>query len=70
MSADRVDPVAVTRRIHAPAHAVFLLLATPSRHLKIDGSAMLRGSDDGGTLEAIATSSSCACTTSSSATTS
>jgi hypothetical protein len=37
--------VSVSRRIAAPAHAVFELLATPGRHLDIDGSGMLRGSD-------------------------
>jgi hypothetical protein len=37
--------VSVSRRIAAPAHAVFALLATPSRHLEIDGSRMLRGSE-------------------------
>src|SRR5256885_7687076 len=37
--------VSVSRRIAAPAHAVFELLATPRRHLDIDGSGMLRGSE-------------------------
>ena len=37
--------VSVSRRIAAPAHAVFELLATPGRHLDIDGSGMLRGSE-------------------------
>ena len=37
--------VSVSRRIAAPVHAVFEVLATPSRHLDIDGSGMLRGSD-------------------------
>lgn len=37
--------VSVSRRIAAPAHSVFEVLATPARHLDIDGSGMLRGSD-------------------------
>jgi hypothetical protein len=37
--------VSVSRRIAAPAHAVFELLATPGRHLDMDGSGMLRGTD-------------------------
>jgi hypothetical protein len=37
--------VSVTRRLRAPAHEIFALLATPSRHLEIDGSEMLRGAD-------------------------
>jgi hypothetical protein len=37
--------VSVSRRIGVPAHAVFELLATPQRHLSVDGSGMLRGTD-------------------------
>jgi len=47
MHDDTIEPVTVTRRVRAPAHAIFELLATPSRHLDIDGSEMLRGADDG-----------------------
>jgi uncharacterized protein YndB with AHSA1/START domain len=36
-------PVTVSRRIEAPAHAVFQILADPRRHLDLDGSGMLRG---------------------------
>jgi uncharacterized protein YndB with AHSA1/START domain len=34
--------VAVTRRIAAPAEAIFRLLATPQRHVDLDGSGMVR----------------------------
>jgi uncharacterized protein YndB with AHSA1/START domain len=37
--------VSVSRRIAAPAPAVFELLTTPGRHLEMDGSGMLRGTD-------------------------
>jgi hypothetical protein len=36
-------PVAVSRRICAPAHDIFQILANPVRHLELDGSGMLRG---------------------------
>jgi hypothetical protein len=36
-------PVAVSRRIQAPAHDIFQVLANPVRHLEMDGSQMLRG---------------------------
>jgi hypothetical protein len=36
-------PVRVSRRIEAPAAAIFGLLADPRRHLDLDGSGMLRG---------------------------
>jgi hypothetical protein len=36
-------PVAVSRRIAAPAHAIFQVLADPRRHTELDGSGMLRG---------------------------
>jgi hypothetical protein len=36
-------PVAVSRRINAPAAEIFALLADPTRHLDLDGSGMLRG---------------------------
>jgi hypothetical protein len=45
--------VSVTRRVHAPAHEIFELLATPRRHLDIDGSEMLRGTDGDAALGAI-----------------
>ncbi len=36
-------PVAVSRRVGAPAHVVFGVLASPTRHTELDGSGMLRG---------------------------
>jgi hypothetical protein len=36
-------PVAVSRRIGAPAHDIFQVLANPAKHLELDGSGMLRG---------------------------
>jgi hypothetical protein len=37
------EPVKVSRRIQAPAHEIFQVLANPARHLELDGSQMLRG---------------------------
>jgi hypothetical protein len=37
------EPVAVSRRIEAPAARIFMILANPQRHLDFDGSDMLRG---------------------------
>lgn len=36
-------PVSVSRRIAAPAHDIFQVLADPRRHPDLDGSGMLRG---------------------------
>jgi hypothetical protein len=36
-------PVTVSRRIGAPAHDIFRILADPGRHSDLDGSGMLRG---------------------------
>lgn len=36
-------PVVVSRRINAPAGAIFEILADPRRHTDLDGSGMLRG---------------------------
>jgi hypothetical protein len=36
------QPVAVSRRISAPAHEIFQVLANPARHHEFDGSGMLR----------------------------
>jgi hypothetical protein len=36
-------PVAVSRRIAAPAGDIFAILTDPARHLDLDGSGMLRG---------------------------
>ncbi len=43
MTDDECQPVAVSRRIPAPAHDIFRLLADPARHLEFDGSGSLRG---------------------------
>lgn len=40
---DQCKPVAVSRRICAPAHDIFQILADPVRHLELDGSESLRG---------------------------
>jgi hypothetical protein len=37
------QPVAVSRRISAPAHDIFRILADPTQHLELDGSGSLRG---------------------------
>jgi hypothetical protein len=41
--ADDFTPVAVSRRIGAPARDIFAILTDPVRHLDLDGSEMLRG---------------------------
>ncbi|HEY2215056.1 MAG TPA: hypothetical protein VGH31_08375 [Acidimicrobiales bacterium] len=51
MSTDECKPVSVSRRIEAPAAAIFNLLVQPDRHPDFDGSAMLR---PGANNEAIA----------------
>lgn len=43
MADDGYQPVAVSRRVCAPAHDIFQVLANPARHLDFDGSEMLRG---------------------------
>jgi hypothetical protein len=43
MAGGTVEPVAVSRRIGAPAHHIFQILTDPVRHLEFDGSGMLRG---------------------------
>jgi hypothetical protein len=40
---DECKPVVVSRRICAPAHGIFQILADPVRHLELDGSESLRG---------------------------
>jgi RNA polymerase sigma-70 factor, ECF subfamily len=40
---DEYQPVTVSRRICAPAHDIFQVLADPVRHQELDGSQMLRG---------------------------
>ena len=43
MTDDECQPVTVSRRISAPAHDIFRVLADPARHVELDGSGMLRG---------------------------
>src|ERR1700734_1543992 len=43
MTDDAYGPVAVSRRICAPAHDIFQVLVNPVRHPEIDGSESLRG---------------------------
>jgi uncharacterized protein YndB with AHSA1/START domain len=43
---DEGKPVSVSRRIEAPAAAIFKLLADPDRHPEFDGSGMLRAGAD------------------------
>ena len=43
MTDDEFQPVAVSRRICAPAHVIFQVLAHPARHREFDGSEALRG---------------------------
>jgi len=43
MTDGEYQPVAVSRRICAPARDIFQVLADPVRHPEFDGSAMLRG---------------------------
>ena len=43
MSDDEYQPVAVSRRICAPAHDIFQVIANPARHPEFDGSESLRG---------------------------
>jgi len=43
MTDDEYQPVAVSRRICAPARDIFQVLANPVRHPELDGSGSLRG---------------------------
>jgi uncharacterized protein YndB with AHSA1/START domain len=43
MTDEEYQPVAVSRRISAPAHDIFQVLADPVRHQEFDGTEMLRG---------------------------
>ncbi len=47
------EPVRVSRRIQAPAHDIFQVLANPVRHLELDGSQMLRGAVTTGMISGI-----------------
>ena len=43
MAGGKYEPIAVSRRIGAPASEIFRLLADPGRHRDLDGSGMVRG---------------------------
>lgn len=43
MAHGEIKPVRVSRRIGAPAHDIFQVLADPGKHTDLDGSGMLRG---------------------------
>jgi hypothetical protein len=53
MPAPDYNPVAVSRRISAPADAIFQVLADPSMHTQHDGSGMLRGAVSTGTISGL-----------------
>jgi uncharacterized protein YndB with AHSA1/START domain len=53
MTTEQEAPIRATRRVGAPAHEIFELLATPSRHIEFDGSGMLRGSEHQGQLRGV-----------------
>jgi len=46
-------PVSVSRRIAAPAHTVFAVLADPARHVEVDGADMLRGPKANGRISGV-----------------
>jgi hypothetical protein len=46
-------PVAVSRRIEAPADQIFAILADPNRHTDLDGTDMLRGVASGGPISGV-----------------
>ena len=47
------QPVAVTRRIGAPAHDIFQVLADPARHPEFDGSGSLRGAGSAAVISGV-----------------
>jgi hypothetical protein len=53
MTDDECQPVAVSRRICAPAHDIFQVLANPVRHLELDGSGSLRGAVSTGVISGV-----------------
>ena len=53
MSDDAYQPVAVSRRICAPAHDIFQVLANPVRHPELDGSGSLRGAVSTGRISGV-----------------
>jgi hypothetical protein len=53
MTDDEYQPVAVSRRICAPAHDIFQALADPVRHPDFDGSDMLRGATSAAAISGV-----------------
>ena len=53
MTDDEYRPVAVSRRIYAPAHDIFQVLADPVRHPDFDGSQMLRGAGSAAVISGV-----------------
>jgi len=53
MTEDQDQPVAVSRRICAPAHDIFQVLADPVRHQDFDGSQMLRGAGSAAVISGV-----------------
>jgi hypothetical protein len=53
MTDDGYQPVAVSRRICAPAHDIFQVLTDPARHMDLDGSEMLRGAGSTTVISAV-----------------
>lgn len=45
--------VEVSRRLEAPAHLIFEILATPQRHIEFDGSDMLQGAVHDGLISKV-----------------
>ena len=53
MTDDEYQPVAVSRRICAPAHDIFQVLANPLRHPELDGSESLRGAGSAAVISGV-----------------
>jgi hypothetical protein len=53
MTDDEYQPVAVSRRICAPAHDIFQVLADPARHPEFDGSQSLRGAGSAAVISGV-----------------
>jgi hypothetical protein len=53
MTDGEYQPVAVSRRICAPARDIFQVLADPVRHPEFDGSAMLRGAGSSAVISGV-----------------
>jgi hypothetical protein len=53
MTDEGYQPVAVSRRICAPAHDIFQVLADPVRHLELDGSESLRGAGSAAVISGV-----------------